>query len=274
MPELPEVEVTRLGLLKRIKGKTCTGVTVRERRFRKEVPENFGALLKGRRLLDIHRRGKYLLWEFDKGALLSHLGMSGVLRVYDCPGPAIEKHDHIDISFGDVVVRYHDPRRFGFITWKESLAELYKMNELSKLGVEPLEEEFTAKYLKSALSKCQLSIKEALLSGKFVVGVGNIYCSESLFRAGINPQTEAGKVSLKRLEKLVDSIKDVLTESIAQGGSTLKDFVSAEGKSGYFTINAFVYGRSGQPCKKCGTKIKKIIQGQRTTYYCPNCQKR
>lgn len=273
MPELPEVEVTRRGLLKRIAGKVCDGVTVRETRFRKPVPENLDDLISGQRLLDIERRGKYLIWLFERAVLVSHLGMSGVLRVYVNGEQAVQKHDHIDLIFGDLVVRYHDPRRFGFMIYCPDRDTAYQMPELQKLGVEPLTDEFTADRLYNDLRGVASAIKQALLSGKYVVGVGNIYCSESLFAAGIRPTTPANKISRKRIEKLVDTIKAVLAASIELGGSTLKDFVSAEGKEGYFTLNNNVYDREGKPCRQCGAEIKKIIQDGRATYYCPHCQK-
>ncbi len=273
MPELPEVEVTRRGLLKKIKGKTCTGAVVRETRFRRAVPENLEQLLQGQKLIDIERRGKYLIWNFAHGALLSHLGMSGILRIGSIHNDELKKHDHVDLIFGETVVRYHDPRRFGFMVWFPSKKEAMGQPEIQRLGVEPLEEKFTADYFYDALKKASVPIKTALLSGKYVVGVGNIYCSESLFMAGINPTTPANKVSKRKIAKLVPAIKEVLTASIALGGSTLRDFVSAEGEEGYFTLNANVYNREGKPCRKCGQKIRKIRQDGRATYFCPNCQK-
>lgn len=274
MPELPEVEITRLGLLKRVGGRQCTGAVVRETRFRKAAPANLGELLSGQVLRDIERRGKYLIWYFDRGYLVSHLGMSGVMRIVSPEQTQPIKHDHIDILFGDLAVRYHDPRRFGFLIWLPSSEDPHEMPELRKLGEEPFSDAFTARRLHSAMKKTSLPIKEALLSGKYVVGVGNIYCSESLFAARINPFTAANKISVARLERLVEAVRAVLTLSLQEGGSTLKDFVSAEGEQGYFTLNAKVYGKEGKPCTNCGRKIKRIVQGGRATYYCPNCQRR
>ncbi len=274
MPELPEVEVTRRGLLKKIKGRVCTGATVRETRFRKPVPQNLGELLQGQALLDIERRGKYLIWEFARGAMLSHLGMSGVLRVRDIAEEEPKKHDHVDIFFGDLLVRYHDPRRFGFMVWYSSKREALAQPEILRLGAEPLDDGFTAEALYSSLRQTSSSIKAALLSGKHVVGVGNIYCSESLFLAGIRPTVAANKISKARISRLVEAIKEVLSASIELGGSTLRDFVSAEGENGYFTLNANVYGREGENCRICGHKIKKMQQDGRATYFCPECQKR
>ncbi|MCD8338646.1 MAG: bifunctional DNA-formamidopyrimidine glycosylase/DNA-(apurinic or apyrimidinic site) lyase [Burkholderiales bacterium] len=274
MPELPEVEVTRRGLVKRIKGHVCTGAVVRETRFRRPVPENLSELLEGQTLNDIERRGKYLIWEFSNGVLLSHLGMSGVLRVRDI-GEEVIKHDHVDLVFDDnLIVRYHDPRRFGFMTWFNSKKEVMELPEIQKLGAEPLEDSFNGMYLYEAFRKLTAPVKPILLNGEIVVGVGNIYCSESLFKAGIRPTVRANKISKPRTELLANSIKEVLNASIELGGSTLRDFVSAEGQSGYFTLNAAVYGREGKPCLKCGTPIKKIVQEGRSTFYCPQCQKR
>lgn len=272
MPELPEVEITRQGLLKKIKHQVCTGAMVRETRFRKTIPSDLGILLSGQRLLDIKRRGKYLIWCFERSFLVSHLGMSGVLRVFP-KEESVRKHDHVDIEFGDLVVRYHDPRRFGFIIWLDKTEIPEDLPEIKRLGVEPFSVEFNAQYLEESLRKITRSIKEVLLSGHVVVGVGNIYCSESLFEAGINPFISANKLSLKQLEKLVQAIRTILSLSLQEGGSTLKDFVSAEGKEGYFTLNAKVYARSGKPCLRCGKTIEKKMQNGRASYYCPHCQR-
>lgn len=270
MPELPEVEITRLGILKRVGGRRCTGAVVRETRFRKSAPANLSELLTGQCLRSIERRGKYLIWNFDRGYIVSHLGMSGVMRIVDPKVTEPVKHDHIDILFGDLAVRYHDPRRFGFVIWLPESA----LPEIAKLGEEPFSDSFTVSRLRSALANTSLPIKEAMLTGKYVVGVGNIYCSESLFKARISPLTPANKISKQRLERLVTAIREVLTLSLNEGGSTLKDFVSAEGEQGYFTLNAKVYGKEGKPCANCGRPIKKIIQNGRATYYCSNCQRR
>lgn len=273
MPELPEVEITRLGILKRLKGQRASGATVRETRFRKSAPPDLSARLVGQRLLDIERRGKYLIWRFEHGWIVSHLGMSGVLRVIETDDTPVQKHDHIDIHFGNLSVRYHDPRRFGFLIWLDETEDPYALAELRKLGPEPFSSDFNAQNLKEALSGVTLPIKEALLSGKYVVGVGNIYCSESLFQAGIHPKTAAKRISTHRLGRLVKAVRAVLQRSLEEGGSTLRDFVSAEGEKGYFTLSACVYGKAGEPCVRCGTPIKRIMQAGRATYYCPRCQK-
>ncbi len=272
MPELPEVEITRLGLLKHLKGRRCTGAVVRETRFRKPTQKDLNTLISGQTLLDIERRGKYLIWKFSNGSIFSHLGMSGTLTVLDPKTAHLRKHDHIDLIFGDRIARYHDPRRFGFLTWIGN-TNPDSLPEISKLGVEPLTSDLTGPYLKESFKNSERSIKEALLDGTTVVGVGNIYCSESLFLAGINPKTKAGKISLERLNKLSDAIKTVLEKSLAEGGSTLKDFISAEGQQGYFTMHANVYGKEGENCPRCKGKIKRIIQNGRSTFYCPKCQK-
>lgn len=185
MPELPEVEITRLGILKRVGGRRCTGAVVRETRFRKLAPANLSELLTGQCLRSIQRRGKYLIWNFDRGYIVSHLGMSGVMRIVDPKVTEPVKHDHIDILFGDLAVRYHDPRRFGFVIWLPESQDPYALPEIAKLGEEPFSDSFTASRLHSALANTSLPIKEAMLTGKYVVGVGNIYCSESLFREAL-----------------------------------------------------------------------------------------
>jgi formamidopyrimidine-DNA glycosylase len=273
MPELPEVEITRLGLLKRVKGRVCTGAVVRETRFRKPAQSNLSEILSGQTLLDIERRGKYLIWRFERGFIFSHLGMSGVLRVYPRSEPPV-KHDHIDLCFGDLLVRYHDPRRFGFLVWYPEGTDAAELPEIQRLGVEPFSEEFTADYLWSEFKKRRRPVKEVLLSGEAVVGVGNIYCSESLFHAGISPFLPADKITKKQALALRDAVRSVLSLSLQEGGSTLKDFRSAEGEEGYFTLNAKVYGRQNMPCCRCGTLIQKAVQGSRATYYCPKCQKK
>lgn len=273
MPELPEVETTRLGLVRRVQGKLCTNVVVRERRFRKPPPADMRKILVGQRLIEIRRRGKYLIWIFEHGALVSHLGMSGVLRVVPIETEPV-KHDHIDICFGDIVVRYHDPRRFGFMIWLPEEENPEDLPELQRLGIEPFSEELTAPLLKKLLKNTSVAVKEALLSGKYIVGAGNIYCSESLYAAGISPFVPANRISEARLAKLINSVRNVLELSLKEGGATLKDFVSAEGEKGYFTLHAQVYGKEGEPCPRCSSPIKKAMQGGRATYYCSVCQRR
>lgn len=272
MPELPEVEVTRLGLLRKLKNKKCTGAVVRETRFRKPLRADLEELLFNQTLHDIKRRGKYLIWLFDRSGLVTHLGMSGSMRVYLQADVEVQKHDHLDLIFGDMIMRYHDPRRFGFVAYFPDKESAFAMPELQRLGVEPLSEGFNSNFFYEALRQTSLPIKTSLIRGDIVVGVGNIYCSESLFLAGVHPKTKSNRISKKRVSALTDAVKEVLLSSIELGGSTLRDFVSAEGQSGYYTLNNNVYGREGQPCKKCGTLIKKVQIDGRSTFYCPHCQ--
>ncbi len=276
MPELPEVETTRIGLLKLIQGKRVAEVIVRDRRLRWPVPANLGARLRGATIETISRRGKYLLWDCEnkgeRGFLLSHLGMSGSLRVLrqrdECP-PG--KHDHIDIRLTDQsIIRYTDPRRFGAMLWIEGREPNHPL--LDVLGPEPLSAEFSAQHLFRASRGRSLSIKEFVMNGHIVVGVGNIYASESLYRAGIHPGRVAGKISMARYERLVIAIRDTLNAALQAGGSSLRNYVKADGDEGYFQIDAFVYGREGKPCRACSQPIRSIVQGQRSTYYCPACQ--
>jgi formamidopyrimidine-DNA glycosylase len=277
MPELPEVEVTRRGLDGHVAGKLVSGVTVRERRLRWPVPMRLAACLKGRRVERLGRRGKYLLWEFAHGTLLSHLGMSGVWsalpRAAGVPAPG--KHDHVDIEFDDVIIRLTDPRRFGALLWHAASAgPLNAHPRLAGLGIEPFDPRFDGELLYRATRGRAAPVKQALLAGDIVVGVGNIYASESLYRAGISPRVAARRLGAARCAALADAVRAVLAEAISAGGSTLRDFVSAAGDEGYFMLEAAVYGRAGLPCRVCGTPIARIVQGQRATYYCPVCQRR
>ena len=269
MPELPEVEVTRRGIAPGLSGRQVTAVSVRTPKLRYPIPQGLPELLCGKVLQTVNRRAKYLLLEFAHGRFLLHLGMSGSLRLLPSTTPP-EKHDHLDIVFGDTVLRLRDPRRFGAALWLETDSSHAL---LDVLGPEPLSDIFTARWLHAALKKRSTAIKPTLMDGHLVVGIGNIYASESLFRARINPKTAANKVSLQRLEHLVPEIKATLEAAIAKGGSTLRDFIHSDGSSGYFQQEYFVYGRDGQPCRICGTTIKRIVQGQRASFYCPNCQK-
>lgn len=270
MPELPEVEVTRLGIAPAI-----TGHTLHSLRLGKALRWPLGCephTLVGRTVMEVRRRGKYLLLDLDNGALLVlHLGMSGSLRILAkdaLPGP----HDHADLVFADRLLRLHDPRRFGAVIYanRHDAPQLLKL--LSKLGVEPLSADFSPETLKRGFLGRSLSIKQALLAGDVVVGVGNIYASEALFLAGIHPKTAAGRIGPARLAKLHQAIVQVLSQAVAKGGSSLRDFVAADGSHGHFQLSAQVYGRAGQPCRVCQTPIKQIVQGQRSTYYCAKCQ--
>lgn len=270
MPELPEVEVTRRGIEPRIAGCRLTLATLRAPALRYPLPADLTARLAGAVLHSVRRRGKYLLFEFDPGHLLLHLGMSGSLRLVS-PGEPPAKHDHVDLVFGDVALRLRDPRRFGALLWIEGDPLAHPL--LASLGMEPLERAFSAATLAEALAGRRTAIKPALMDSHLVVGVGNIYASESLFLAGIDPRRAAGRVSAGRLELLVPAIKKTLRAAIAAGGSSLRDFAHADGGFGCFQMSHRVYDREGQPCVQCGSPIKAIRQGQRSTYFCPRCQR-
>lgn len=271
MPELPEVETTCRGISPHILAMKITDVVVRNRRLRWPVPLALDKKLIGQIIRKIDRRAKYILLYTDTGCLILHLGMSGSLRITNTNTPA-EKHDHVDIVFSnDKVLRLRDPRRFGSIHWTK--ADPYKHRLLKKLGPEPLSNTFNGQYLHECASGRTLAIKNFIMDSRIVVGVGNIYANESLFISGILPRTKTGKVSLARCEKLATAIKHILQQAIGKGGTTLRDFSSAEGKPGYFQQELQVYARSGQPCFQCSLPIKQIRLGQRSTFYCNNCQK-
>ncbi|MFS2005271.1 bifunctional DNA-formamidopyrimidine glycosylase/DNA-(apurinic or apyrimidinic site) lyase [Duganella sp. CT11-25] len=277
MPELPEVEVTRRGVAPHIEGRTVHAVVLRRAGLRWPFPPALPQLLAGRLVVRTGRRGKYLLLHFEHGTLIIHLGMSGHLRVLD-PGIAPEKHDHFDLEVqgpeGRQVLRMKDPRRFGAVLWHDDADGLLEHHVLLRdLGVEPLEAGFTGKLLYDQTRTRSAPVKQVLLAGDIVVGVGNIYASESLFRAGINPKTPARRISLARYEKLAQAVREILAEAIVQGGSTLRDFISVNGQSGYFQQTYFVYDRAGVPCRICAAPVRQIKQGQRSTFYCVNCQK-
>jgi formamidopyrimidine-DNA glycosylase len=275
MPELPEVEVTRRALAPHLVGRPLEAVLVRESRLRQPVPAGLDALLRGQGLQALERRGKYLLWRFPAGTLISHLGMTGVWRVHSRPAPAPRAHDHLDLVFRGVLARLNDPRRFGAVLWHPASAgDALAHPALARLGVEPFGASFDGAWLHRHTRGRRVAIKPLLLAGTVVVGVGNIYCSESLFRAGIDPRMAAGRLSLARCTRLASAVREVLGEAIAAGGSTLRDFVSAEGAEGYFMLDAAVYGREGLPCRVCGTPVRRLVQGQRATYWCPRCQRR
>jgi formamidopyrimidine-DNA glycosylase len=277
MPELPEVEVTRLGLAPHLEGRRVMSVLMRRDGLRWPFPPGLAGLLAGQRILLTGRRGKYLLIHFAHGTLIIHLGMSGHLRVLPV-GTEPKKHDHFDlvVEAGEAtqVLRLHDPRRFGAVLWHANDdGELGQHVLLRGLGVEPLESGFSGELMFRASRKRSAPVKQFLLAGDVVVGVGNIYACESLFRAGINPKTSAGRISRGRYDKLATAIRDILAEAIVQGGSTLRDFIAVNGQSGYFQQTYFVYDREGVPCRNCGAPVRRIVQGQRSTFYCVNCQK-
>jgi formamidopyrimidine-DNA glycosylase len=277
MPELPEVEVTRLGVAPHLEGRVVDSVLLRREGLRWPFPPGLPQLLAGRRILRTGRRGKYLLVHFEHGTLIIHLGMSGHLRVLP-PGVEPKKHDHFDLVVdspgGKQVLRLNDPRRFGAVLWHPSDdGELESNLLLRGLGVEPLEPGFSGELLFRASRKRSAPVKQFLLAGDVVVGVGNIYACESLFRAGINPKTSAGRISRGRYDKLAAAIREILAEAIVQGGSTLRDFIAVNGQSGYFQQTYFVYDRAGVPCRNCSSPVRQIRQGQRSTFYCVHCQK-
>lgn len=269
MPELPEVETTRRGITPHILHREIIGLELRNTRLRWPVSPLLKEYLIGQRVNNITRRGKYLLFHFDKGTLLIHLGMSGVLRLVPCSMPPT-KHDHIDMVFSHIVLRFNDPRRFGAWVWAEGNGLDHPL--LKDLGLEPLEAEFTAKSLYKKAQGRNLAIKLFIMDAKTVVGVGNIYANEALFLAGIHPLQPSKTLTLNDFQKLVQAIKQVLRKAIAKGGTTLKDFINSEGKPGHFQLNLKVYGREHQPCVSCQTLIKMIRVGQRSTFFCESCQ--
>lgn len=269
MPELPEVETTRRGIEPHISGHLFKGADVRQAKLRWPVPQDLTARLKGKKLHSVQRRAKYLLLNFADEQLLIHLGMSGSLRVHHGKLPPAAKHDHFDLHFsGDVHLRYTDPRRFGACLFADADDAL-----LGHLGPEPLGDAFSGAYLFQRSRKRSIAVKTFIMDQKIVVGVGNIYASESLFLAGIHPEKPAGSISLARYEKLAAVIREVLARAIEQGGTTLKDFVGGDGKPGYFQQSLHVYGRAGEKCGQCGAKIQELMLGQRNTFFCVRCQR-
>lgn len=273
MPELPEVEVTRRGVAPHLEGQIVTAVILRHVGLRWPFPLELPEILPGQVIRSTGRRGKYLLIRFDHGTLIVHLGMSGHLRILPKDTPA-GKHDHFDLVIGKQVLRMNDPRRFGAVLWHANdEGDVAQHILLSSLGVEPFEDMFSAKLLYGKTRNRSAPVKQVLLAGDIVVGVGNIYASESLFKAGINPKTPAQRIGLARYEKLTQAIRETLAAAIEQGGSTLRDFMGVNGQAGYFQQTYFVYDRAGQPCRVCGAEVRQLKQGQRSTFYCPNCQK-
>ena len=272
MPELPEVETSRRGIEPLILGKKVKDVVIREYRLRWPIPRSLPDKILKQPVTQVDRRGKYLLLRFGTtGTVIIHLGMSGSLRICTPSTPA-EKHDHIDFVFSNKkVLRLKDPRKFGCVLWTSKPVEQHKL--LGKLGPEPLDDEFNSDYLYQKSRKRTCSIKAFIMNSHTVVGVGNIYASESLFMAGINPKRKAGSLSRARVEKLVDAIKQILADAIKQGGTTLRDFTREDGQPGYFAQKLFVYGKTGESCAECGRPVKQITQQQRSTFYCTSCQK-
>ncbi len=269
MPELPEVETTLRGLEPLITDRKILSAHIYKKKLRWEIPFHLKKTLRDQTIKKISRRAKYLLFQFDCGQLVMHLGMSGSISVVNSFEP-LKKHDHFELKLDDSKsLRFHDPRRFGSILWQKSSETLPL---LKNLGPEPLSYDFNDETLFSSSNGKSRNIKSFIMDSNVVVGVGNIYASESLFLAGISPKREAGKTSKKRYQVLTNSIKNVLMDAINNGGTTLNDFSNVDGNPGYFSQVLNVYGRENMPCMRCHGKIKRIIQNQRATYYCPKCQ--
>jgi len=269
MPELPEVEVCRLGITPHIIDQTVTRVVVRNAQLRWPIPQEV-QLLVGHKVLSVSRRAKYLLLRFDIGTLLLHLGMSGTIRVISQDTP-VAKHDHFDLVFNHgQTLRLNDPRRFGAVLWLDNHQDAQGL--LTKLGPEPLSDNFSYGYLFNKAKNRKVPIKTFLMNNHIVVGVGNIYANEALFQAGILPTVKVGEISLSRLDKLTDIIKIILKAAIKQGGTTLKDFTQADGRPGYFAQSLQVYGRAGKKCHQCKETLLEVRQANRSSVYCPQCQ--
>ena len=271
MPELPEVETTRRGVLPVLGGRRVTAVHVHDRRLRQPVTHGLAGILVGQRLCDVLRRAKYLLFCFERGTLLVHLGMSGSLRVVPRSAPRLP-HDHVEIEFGAArVLRLRDPRRFGLVLW--TVEDPTSHTLLSKLGPEPFDDAFSGHYLFERSRGRTLAVKNFVMDAHIVVGVGNIYASEALFRAAIHPARAAGRVSRARYDALAVQAVAVLREAIEAGGTTLRDFMRTDGEPGYFSQNLKVYGRAGEACVVCDGAITVKVIGQRSSYFCGICQR-
>ncbi len=271
MPELPEVETTLRGIAPHVAGRRVAAVVVRQPRLRWPVPTELSERLPGERIERLRRRAKYLLLETARGTAIVHLGMSGSLRVLTEPKPP-GKHDHVDIVLETgVILRLTDPRRFGAVLWTEAPPEHHPL--LTDLGPEPLGPDFSGAYLHQRSRRRQTAVKPFLMDAHVVVGIGNIYANEALFRAGIRPDRRAGAVSAERYQRLADAVRAVLEEAIAAGGTTLRDFVDSAGRPGYFAQQLSVYGRGGEACAACGAILREVRLGQRSTVWCPRCQR-
>jgi len=272
MPEIPEVETTRRGIQPHILNKDVMDMRLHRRDLRWPVSSELPNIVKGQTVESVSRRGKYLILEMQAGAILAHLGMSGSMRIASTSEP-LRKHDHWELCFdAKTVLRFNDPRRFGALFWESGDWGQHKL--IAHLGPEPLSEDFSPEYLFKNSRKRDLAIKNYIMDSKTVVGVGNIYAAESLFHSRIHPAMNARKLSRKKAETLVASIKRVLAAAIESGGTTLRDYVNGNGQPGYFQQELWVYGREGQPCKKCGQELKGQRMGQRATVFCRNCQSR
>jgi formamidopyrimidine-DNA glycosylase len=271
MPELPEVEVSRLGLLPELLGQEIVRAVFRVPKLRHALPAELAAKLAGRRVRAIKRRGKYLLFDCDGGWLILHLGMSGSLRLVHADTPA-QKHDHVDLVFPGTVLRLRDPRRFGALLWHEG-ADVERHPSIAALGMEPLSPAFDGEWLHAATRGRDTPIKPLLMDGRLLVGIGNIYAAEALFRAGIAPTRKAGSIGRQGCHRLAAAIRATLDEAIAAGGSSVRDYVHSDGGAGSFQLSCAVYGRAGQPCRVCGMPIRALRQAGRTTFHCPRCQR-
>jgi len=270
MPELPEVETTRRGISPHLSGRNISGVVVRNPNLRWPVSRRLATELTGQTVLAVERRAKYLLLRTGQGTALIHLGMSGSLRIVD-PGTAPGKHDHVDILFDDRALRLTDPRRFGSLHWTRRPPEQHRL--LRDLGPEPLGPAFSGDYLYRLSRGRKVAVKQFIMNSHVVVGVGNIYANEALYMAGLNPRRAAGRIGRQKYLLLDEVIREVLNDAIAEGGTTLRDFVNGNGEPGYFRLQLNVYGKTGEPCISCRAPIREIRQGQRATFYCPVCQK-
>lgn len=271
MPELPEVETTRRGIESSVVGHVIQRIIVREPRLRWRVPRKLPELAAGQRVKQLRRRAKYLVFDLDRGSMILHLGMSGSLRVLPSSTPP-SYHDHVDIVMDSgLCLRFNDPRRFGSLLWTDGDPLTHAL--LKSLAPEPLSDEFNSEYLARAAKGRRVAVKQLIMNGQIVVGVGNIYASEALFRAGVRPRRSAGRLKRPEFDALVKSIKEVLQDAIREGGTTLRDYINPEGMPGYFRQKLFVYERTKDPCRVCKTPIKHLVQGQRSTYFCPRCQK-
>ena len=270
MPELPEVETSRRGISPWILNQQVCGVIVRDGRLRWPIPEDIDQKLSGQIIQSVERRAKYLLFGTRAGTAMLHMGMSGSLRIIDAGEPA-GKHDHVDICFSSgKALRFRDPRRFGCLLWSR---DPFKHVLLRSLGPEPLSEDFDGEYLRQISGRRRVSIKQFIMNGTVVVGVGNIYASEALYVAGIHPRRRADRISAMRMARLAGAIKSVLQSAIDAGGTTLRDFHDSDGEPGYFRQKLQVYGRDGQACRRCRRPVSAVVLGQRSTFYCKNCQK-
>ena len=271
MPELPEVEVVRRGLEPHLAGRRIARAVVRNAKMRWGIADSLPQELAGCSIVRVARRAKYLLLECDRGTLIVHLGMSGSLRIIDTDRAA-GKHDHFDLVLDNgVTLRLKDARRFGAVLWHAGKVNEHQL--LAGLGPEPLSQDFTGLSLHRELRSRKAAIKQVLMDSKVVVGVGNIYASEALFHAGINPKIAANKIGAARCARLAKAVRTTLLSAIRAGGSTLRDFADERGRSGYFQNHAWVYDRAGESCRKCSARIRRIVQGARSTYYCPRCQR-